>query len=480
MAQQSKNTSRTLTKALGTASILGMAIAGANMANALQTDFAVEYQAHAFAVSSDAFTDPAAQPTVDADGRGLPANLGGTPRDPAASETDTGLANLLRVKANFKDEETGVSLHTSIQLAGDRWSGDSREEGGLAYQSQGNESVTLDLGYVQVPLGGNLLRVGRQTTSWANCLVVCDDRRDRVSMIFPTSVGTFVTNYDRRADTNQFFNADNGDGFSAAYLTRLGGFNVGFLYAYWAKNTNENVNSGLREALGAAPSINSYALHNTNLVSAYTSGEIADGITLDAGVNYIGGNDTDLIEDNLGVVGAESDGRIYADSAWSGYVKVGADVGMVEVAAQWLGTKDGGLVSPGYDTFSSLINSSPESTANPTSLYRVGGASGMENFDENLFIAKAGFNLTPQLKLTGAVGTLMVDNGEDDDSSMVYDVRADYQINEKVSTSLTWGMVSENDVGETTRNPLVGASAGGVSFADDDLMAAALGLNVKF
>ena len=73
MAQQSKITSRPLTKALGTASILGLAIAGANFANAIQTDFGVEYRADAYYVDGDAYgTDSSAN----------------------------GLANLLRLKAN--------------------------------------------------------------------------------------------------------------------------------------------------------------------------------------------------------------------------------------------------------------------------------------------------------------------------------------------------------------------------------------------
>ncbi|MFW5824958.1 MAG: hypothetical protein ACOCVV_08320, partial [Marinobacter sp.] len=204
-----------------------------------------------------------------------------------------------------------------------------------------------------------------------------------------------------------------------------------------------------------------------------------------AGLNYIGQNETDVLEDN---VGGDSNGTAFADNAWSGYLKVGANLGAADVGVQWLGTKDGGLVSPGYDTFSSLVNSNPESTANPTSMYRMGGGSGAEDFDEHLFIAKAGFNVTPQLKLTGAVGTLMIDNGNDDDNSMVYDLRADYKINDKVSTSLTWGMITENDVGTTggsatngvPANSLVGVETAQASFADDDLMAAALGLNVKF
>jgi hypothetical protein len=194
MAQQSKITSRPLTKALGTASILSMAIAGANVANAIQTDFGVTYKAEGFAVSSDAFEDAG-----------------------AASSTDNGFANRLRVKADFKDEATGISVHTSTELAADRWSGDGKSlpsnmASGQSYSGNANEDVSLDLGYVQVPFSnGTIVRVGRQAANWSNCFLTCDDRRDRVLTLTPTSLGTVIALYDRRSDTAQFANRDNGD-----------------------------------------------------------------------------------------------------------------------------------------------------------------------------------------------------------------------------------------------------------------------------
>ena len=110
---------------------------------AIETDFGAELKAQAFAIDSEAFGQP--------------------------SDTDTGWANYLRLKADFKDKNTGVSVHTSIELAGSRWRGDNRGTvvspgaTGQYNPSSGGDTARLDLGYVQVPFAnGTILRVGRQ------------------------------------------------------------------------------------------------------------------------------------------------------------------------------------------------------------------------------------------------------------------------------------------------------------------------------
>lgn len=441
MAQQSKTalTSRPLTKALGTASILSLAIAGANVANAIQTDIGVDYRAQFFAVDSEAF-----------DGN---------------SDTDNGFANLLRLKADFRHEATGVSLHTRTQLAGDRWSGDKRGDHDLngdqgtgssghgSYSSDGNENVTLDLAYVQVPFdNGSVLRVGRQEANWNNCFLVCDDRRDRIMGMIPTAAGTLILGYDRRRDDTAFNNTDNGDMVNVGLVTRLGGFSVGLLWVHWLENSDEG-----------------YPLHGVHLFSPYIQGQIADNLNLAVGMNWFGQGNND---------GPAGD-QYFTENAWSQYLRLGTSLDVVDLNFQAVLTQDGGLVSPGFDTYSSLINNNPESTASPTSLVRMGGTLGVEDHEEMLFIAQAGFKVSPALTLKAAVGYYDIDNGTVSDDSMVYDLQAHYRVNEAVSTSVTWGMITKNDAGTTAGNSLVPGSAR-ANYADDDLMAASVNLYVNF
>ena len=154
-----------LTKAIGLASVFGAATALSPAAQALKTDFGVEYRATGFYAQSDAF------------------DVVGDPRN----DNDNGFAHLIRVKSDFLDEDTGISLHTSVELAGDRWVGDSRGYTPQADRSfngtNPGDNVRLDLGYVQMPFGHTVLRVGRQATSYNNCLLVCEERRDCVLLI---------------------------------------------------------------------------------------------------------------------------------------------------------------------------------------------------------------------------------------------------------------------------------------------------------
>ncbi len=148
-------------------------------------------------------------------------------------------------------------------------------------------------------------------------------------------------------------------------------------------------------------------------------------------------------------------------------------------------------MSNGYDTYSSLISSTPDSNANPTSLFSMGRAVGTQDYDEQLLIGKLGFDITLRFNLTGAIGYLNVDNG-DDDGSMVYDLSGDYKINDSVTAIASVGMVSENEVAGPAAsvfgpisgmagNSLVGATTATASdWSDEDLMAAKVGLRVSF
>ncbi|UWN50389.1 hypothetical protein ASALC70_02610 [Alcanivorax sp. ALC70] len=110
----------------------------------------------------------------------------------------------------------------------------------------------------------------------------------------------------------------------------------------------------------------------------------------------------------------------------------------------------------------------------------MGGTLGMKDFDEDLLIGRAKFNLTPKFSITGAVGQLSVDNGTADDDSMVYDLQFAYQANKSLRTWLSVGMIEENDVATLTGNDLIGTAASGASFAEDDVKAASLNMSVSF
>lgn len=440
-----------------------LVLAGTTTAQAtIKTDFGVDYRATGFYVQSDSFAQPSTDDQTDPD------------------DSDNGFAHYLRLKANFKHEETGVEVHTRLELAGDRWSGDARNyttTSARAFNADNNgDNVRLDLGFVQIPFEYGLLRVGRQEANWNNCLLVCDDRRDRA--LFLTKLGdvnAFI-GYDRRQDNTGFFNEDNGNQIFPGFVAPLGdsGWSLGFLYVHWLDNYNGDL---VNTDTGAARNV--YVLSNSNIYSPYMQGSLGP-LDISFGGNWLEGG-------NVNANQTPEDGDYFTDDAYSGYFRIGADVGMFELKAQYVATRDGGLMSTGFDTYSSLINSSPESTANPTSLYQMGRYLGRQGFDESLYIGSVQMNITDRFAVRGALGFLDIEvpdsaaiNGNTSDTSTVYDLQASYQLNEAVRTWATLGMLKENDVGMLRGNSLIGTTPNGGSFADDRVIAGSVNLGVEF
>jgi hypothetical protein len=439
---QSKFSLQRLGQAVGLSSLVGAAALLSPTAHALKTDFGMEYRATAFANGSDAFEA-----------------MGG-------DDNDTGFGQLIRVKANFLDEETGISVHTSVELAGDRWTGDDRKYGTTNPQSFNSSSrgdnVRLDLGYLQVPVGHTVFRVGRQASSYNSCFLVCDDRRDRIMMIQPFSKTlTMVLGYDRRQDNNTFDHQDNGDMANLGLITKLGDWDLGILYVKWMNNY---------EGPLMTPTTDTYVLQNVDLFSGYVSGDLAGLAKATLGFNYfMNGN----------VKAGPGDDRFFTEKSPSAFLRLTQSFGVIDAGVQYVTSKDGGLVSPGFDTYSSLINSNPEATQSATSVYRMGGTLGRDGYDENLIIGKATWNLTPKFAITGAVGNLDIDNGTDSDDSMVYDLQLSYQANKALRTWLSVGMIEKNDAGSLTGNDLIGSLAT-ADFSEGDVKAASLNVAVNF
>ncbi len=447
-ASPARSQLRTSIKAAAIGSAIGLGTLMSAPAMALKTDFGMEYRATAFAASSDAFDSGAA----------------------GTSDTDTGFGHLIRVKANFLDEDTGISVYTSVELAGDRWTGDNRgydtaNAQGFNTSSRG-DNVRLDLGYVQIPVGHTVFRVGRQATSYNNCFLVCDDRRDRLLMIQPLSKTTsMVIGYDRRQDSTPFANRDNGDMALLGLTGKLSeNWNAGILYVQWMNNYEGPVISPA----------DTYLLSNVTLFSGYISGAIAgDALKATLGFNYL---------TNGNVEGA-ADEQYFTDKSPSGYLRLESAAGPVDLGLQYVVSRDGGLISPGFDTYSSLINNNPDATQSANSMYTMGASFGYgrDGYDEDLVIGKATWNLTEKFAITGAVGQLSVDNPltNADDDSMVYDLQFSYQVNKALRTWLSLGMLEKNKAAMLSGNGLVGPITG-TTFADDDVKAASLNMTVNF
>lgn len=413
----------------------------------LDYDFGADYRASGFFVKSDAF---------DNGGR-------------YDSSSDNGLAHLLRVHGMVKNSETGVALHASVELAGDRWSGDDRNyqtTDSRAYnQGSRGDNIRLDKAYAEVPVGNAITRIGRMEANFNNCFLVCDDRRDRAMIILPTEHATLIGVYDRRGDTDSFFSQDNGDLVAFGGAAKPFGWTAELIYIHWLNNFNGDFSD---PDLHDAPY--PYVLQDLDLFSGRLGGTLGDDIVdLTIGGTWTANGKAD----------APNDGQYFTGQSWSGYMRIGKAVGDLKLDAQYVVTRDGGLVSSGFDTYASIINSNPDSTASPNSLYRMGGAYGLRDMDEDLIIGRVGYQLTPQFDVAAAAGQLKVGTSSNDDESMVYDLSLGYQATDRVRVSSRIGFLEANQEGTLASNSLVGNLPSN-SFAKDDLVTASINMSVDF
>ena len=448
-----KWTQSKLTKAIGLASVVGAASALSPAAQALKTDFGVEYRATGFYAQSGAFV---------------------VARDPR-NDNDNGFAHLIRVKSDFLDEDTGISLHTSVELAGDRWVGDQRGytgAGANAFNDKNKgDNVRLDLGYVQIPFGHTVVRVGRQATSYNNCFLVCDDRRDLVLLIQPFSK-TFqvLAIYDRRRDLDTFENTDNGDQFIFGFVSKPMGLDISALYIKYLKNYEGDITQ-------ATNTSGPYAVSGADLFSGYISGNIGEVAKATVGANYF---------TNGKVTTPANNGQFVTEDALSQYIRLEGSVGVMDWGVQYVGAQDGGYISPGFDSYSSLIQNNPESTANPTSLYTMAQSYGVEGYDESVLAGALTRDAPPKHAITRPVAQLAIDtpappggNNSVSDESTFYDLQLSYQVNKTLRTWVTYGILEENEAGALSGNTLLGALPS-ADFSQDDVQAASVNLAVSF
>src|SRR5699024_8834642 len=263
------------------------------------------------------------------------------------SNTDTGISHVLRVGLNLKDKETGIALYSSAELAGDRWQGNRRDYGTQVAQFNDtvrSENVRLDYAYLSLPIAEHgKLNIGRQTTSYNNCFLVCEGRRDRVSFLYPvmpTLMG--VVNYDRNSDTESFNRLDNGDLIFFGVIGKVNQLDVGFLNFHWMHNYKGD--------MGSQDGTELHSLSGVHMISTYVGGNVTEDVKVTLGGNYL---------NNGRVKVAGADGMIFNKRSISGYLRAEADLGQFGVGLQYVAAIDGGLISPGFNTYSSLINSSP-------------------------------------------------------------------------------------------------------------------------
>jgi len=132
---------------------------------------------------------------------------------------------------------------------------------------------------------------------------------------------------------------------------------------------------------------------------------------------------------------------------------------VLTVEAQGLFVFNGGLVEPGFDTFSSMIGNAGRNTVNPTNVFNMGGA-GYEGDHQLLGAMRVNYELVPGLNAIVAGGAYnffeyertalediyMLDNAIIREARMGFftDLGVEYAVTEQATLFANYGFLAEN------------------------------------
>lgn len=370
---------------------------------------------------------PAAHSAVAVDFNGeFEANAVNLDNDAPGQEDGRGILQLLRLGANIKLDD-GVQIVTRMNLSNRHWSGDrfgtdwsgTDDDNSIdgAYSPDAADNVTLDLGYLQLPLGPGILRIGRQESNWGNCFVSCDDRRDRIQYVTRLGGTNIGLGYDKRVE-GEFGPGTTADDDQTGYygfaVGQLGPVVAGLLIYHLRYDDN------FTDPITRATIMRDGTV---TLVSPYFQTKVA-GIDLSGTFAY----------QNMDPGQGSLDDRLGA------YLRAGYDFGVAKVEGQLVWT-DGYAPNQGFDSFSSMINNSPENKNSALSVARIGA-------DTIGFAARVYGNVTEQLKLVAAAG--VYDDGDAvergyagrDEKLTFFDLQAHYQVTPSTLIWATAGRVN--------------------------------------
>lgn len=315
-----------------------------------------------------------------------------------------GMAQLFRMRLDVTTKDK-IRISTRATLSGDKWNGDPANNAPTGTNSDndvvngnGGNPVRLDYGFIEVPFkNGWIARAGRQTANFSECFNTCDDRRDRLLLMKAYGNYVPVVLYDKRREGATNSDDDDSDMYAVALFHVHQVHEWALLYAYFDN------------------SVTGYQLGGVHNFSPYYKfkGDKFSGLAV---WNWLGAGETGSWYDN-------SDSH---SMALKGEYRINSHF---DVGFQTIQSFNGGLIAPGYDSFSFVVNSSPEYNQSNTNLVNIGGLgtlTGGDQDDESLYIARVRYF---QKELTAAlsVGKARQYSLGVASDLMIYDLQLKYQ-----------------------------------------------------
>ena len=299
------------------------------------------------------------------------ANVEGFMYDQDEMEKVAGYSSRIRLAGSAKTDGN-VSVNFRLLLNNSTWSGDDHATVQGAYELTGSDPVAVDYGYIQMPVAGWTVRVGRQVANWAGCFITCNENRDRLLAMKRFGSTTLVLINDKRIEGDIAVEDDESDMYAVAGIGMYKGWLWGALLATWQGDLQGKLNGNV-------------------LFSPYIKGKAA-GLEIEGGFAYLGGADE----------GSLYDGDTYQDagSGLSGFVRLGKDFGQVKLEGVAVMTKSGGLIDTGFNFYSMTLNNNPKAGASNVNYMAQNGYSGALG----AFSGPIGRNLGTGIAYAGTLG----------------------------------------------------------------------------
>lgn len=331
-------------------------------------------------------------------------------RENADGSKASGFAQMLRLRLDLEPGE-GLAIRTRTVFSGDKWEGDQASVTGNSDNGDGGSNVRLDYGFLEYSHQGWMFRAGRQMASWADCLTVCDDRRDRFLVMNNLGKIMFFFVYDKRNEGKELSRSDDGDMYSLLALGLGQNYEWGFLSAWWH---NSKGNYALKDVISLSPYLKVF-------------------------------NNTSQLKLLYHWIGQGAKDSLFPSHHHSGAIKIKHQLSdKWKLHLQTLQVFNGGYVATGYDTYLSMVNNDRDHNSSNIRLVYLGGLgsfSGGDKKRDSLYSTKLSYELSSRLSFSTALGHLSFYESKSEQTikHSVVDISARYKLNSFSSLKLSFG-----------------------------------------
>ena len=335
-----------------------------------------------------------------------------------------------RFNVNAKPDDN-LTVKVGAILSSNTWEGDNHKSistggtaiGGTNDDGFSNDNVTrLDHAVIEYNKNNWITSVGRHQVTTPGSFLTSDDRRDRIQVLkIRDNYDAVAFAYDKRAEGALTNAKDDVDMYSLNYYGAFA--EMTYKYAiqtgYWSSKKYALATSGL----------NGVNLDEVKQFSPQIEGKIA-------GIDF-----------NLYYTLLFGGSALYKDEHHAAALKLSKDLEVLKVEVQSMITKDGGLIASGFDSLSSIVNSSPDHNQSSIKLKTIGFGLGAKSADESLHMLRLSRAITTDLSASigGGYGEFYNTATTPKRKNTVADATAKYNISQYLALSANYGRFFGDD-----------------------------------